>query len=693
MSSTRCPSPISVCGSEDPASLHHGVPPSTASFEQNDTRDKKSFDISETIIELSDIAFGTQIDSLAQTLSEPPTYNCEDESSLENTGHHLHQSRQIKWILYSTNVALIVLPLSFMVLAFLAVRLDGTPVSARSTWVLQVAQIGPTIYPIMFTAIVGRLMNDIALYRVERGARLGTIEQLIQSDSLASAIKTAFILRNRAWGGVLIIVVWLFSPLGGQSSLRVLSEIDSFSVHNQTIIYTTGDSLSSSPFDIAAVSNLIQATLRSPQTAKNGYIDPWQNVKMPAHSNISGQTPTDGGNGSAEWFRLDLRDSDSYTALAGVPLWGLPRIGNVSFTIPWTFLQTECEQIPDAWDKWCSNQTQTDRSFCFRQAQNGTFRNGTMWTMNWPSDRFLNATDPPEYAKLQSWLHCTESHSSSCSSMFECPIKSVHTDVNVSCTTGLCQATAMRMSSTNLRPDFLTPWTEWLDIAENSRKRDVAALSTFVESWSDVVGSNENGTALVDSFLSASNQSDIAIFFHDIANTTADEFSIRTTQMLNTYWQAAQYYRDISSRQSDVFPYSTRDMVETDGHRDFYADVTAEVKTGTRMYKGNRIWIVLLIYISFILMVCTVASIIMQSKTKAPDILGYVSTLTRDNVYFEHCQAGSTLDGASRARALQDLIVYVADVRPHMKVGRIALSTGRTGGMPHGRLDDNRKYD
>lgn len=74
---------------------------------------------------------------------------------------------------------------------------------------------------------------------------------------------------------------------------------------------------------------------------------------------------------------------------------------------------------------------------------------------------------------------------------------------------------------------------------------------------------------------------------------------------------------------------------------------------------------------------------------RGPRILGYVSTMTRDNSYVDLPSGGCTLDGLERARLLKDMRVRLQDVAPEDGVGHIALSSAETsekGNLVSGRL-------
>ena len=54
-----------------------------------------------------------------------------------------------------------------------ALALDGKPISTFGSHIINAAKLGPSIFPIVFAAIVGRLMRSAALWRGERGTNLG----------------------------------------------------------------------------------------------------------------------------------------------------------------------------------------------------------------------------------------------------------------------------------------------------------------------------------------------------------------------------------------------------------------------------------------------------------------------------------------------------------------------------------------
>lgn len=70
-------------------------------------------------------------------------------------------------------------------------------------------------------------------------------------------------------------------------------------------------------------------------------------------------------------------------------------------------------------------------------------------------------------------------------------------------------------------------------------------------------------------------------------------------------------------------------------------------------YDCNMVFAALFLLISCILLLAGAVTLVLMSVTLAPDVIGYVSSFTRDNPYAELNQP-SYLDGIDRAIAVQD---------------------------------------
>ena len=102
-------------------------------------------------------------------------------------------------------------------------------------------------------------------------------------------------------------------------------------------------------------------------------------------------------------------------------------------------------------------------------------------------------------------------------------------------------------------------------------------------------------------------------------------------------------------------------------------------------------WLSLDIISCTILLVAAIFSYWLRIKTLAPDIFGYVSSLTRDNENLALPTHGSALSGIERAQKLKNLKVKIGDLNTHGdgSVGRIGLAAA---GQSVQQLQSNRRF-
>lgn len=67
-------------------------------------------------------------------------------------------------------VAITLVPLLFIALAAASAQLNNEPISEWGERVIAATRIAPTVFPIIFAALVGRFMRSLARYLAERGA-------------------------------------------------------------------------------------------------------------------------------------------------------------------------------------------------------------------------------------------------------------------------------------------------------------------------------------------------------------------------------------------------------------------------------------------------------------------------------------------------------------------------------------------
>jgi hypothetical protein len=178
------------------------------------------------------------------------------------------------------------------------------------------------MFPFLFTATVGRCAKLEAFRRLEKGATIGSLNELVGSATLLGAISTQIKQRSLGATGIVMLLLWAFSPLGSQGSVRCYYWTEVMKEIEKDIVYLTfntsavennrGDS------DILLSNNLFVSMLVQSDKDQRSPSDPFGNVKIPDLENVMAQ-----GNQDVEgWWVVDgkkLTDL-SYSSLLGVPV-------------------------------------------------------------------------------------------------------------------------------------------------------------------------------------------------------------------------------------------------------------------------------------------------------------------------------------------------------------------------------------
>lgn len=309
----------------------------------------------------------------------------------------------------------------------------------------------------------------------------------MQSQSLAGSVMATYNLRNLNIISLAILLVWTLSPLGGQSSLRVLSNSKAVVQSQVTIYGATAETIqyfggSSSEVTTSSVINaLFSASLLAPDNIRTGPVDSWGNYKIPAVKYISNLD-------SDTWYTTDPNSqSMNYSSLVGVPTWGLPKQGTVNFTVTWPIFYTDC-----SWDRpgytaleWCLNislsECTTTNNVCLQGNEScvlnqttgqvagpfyygpGIFRSDTWDGMNASDPASVNVTQlksnsPPQYVDITySTVNTSEINNITYVGLkAQCKLRTTRVEAEVFCTDASCGVSRFRKSNDS-RPDFINP--------------------------------------------------------------------------------------------------------------------------------------------------------------------------------------------------------------------------------------------
>lgn len=161
----------------------------------------------------------------------------------------------------------------------------------------------------------------------------------------------------------------------------------------------------------------------------------------------------------------------------------------------------------------------------------------------------------------------------------------------------------------------------------------------------------------------------------DWATVPLDGFSKRLTTAFNTYWEGTL---DPFNHTSVAFRKQlTADEIGNVGFglRSIrFFNQTEGVATVTySVYRANRHWVIILMITTVVLEILAVIGAILQLFIYGPDILGFASSLTRQNPHVGLSPGGSWFDGPARARALGNLRVNLSDACPEEEAGFVAF--------------------
>ena len=482
------------------------------------------------------------------------------------------------------------------------------------------------------------------------------------SQTIFGAIELQFLLRTFSVLGMLLIALWTFSPLGGQASLRLLDKGFHRELQNQTVRYLNSDAesvLSGGADDVAQfrflVDTLYLSSILSPLTAQSASMDQWGNIKVPTIEPLE-QTSTSGADG---WYYMDKMDKKnaSFSSLLGVSVAGIPIDGTTNFSMESHYMQVSCANV--------TNVDAGNDTF-------GGFQVGITGLQN-RSDPLYPYQQPfPTIEPANLNFNTTEDNGEK-RFVAQCTLNRSSVESGITCEGRSCKVARIRRSRFDLRPPGYTPMSAGLRVATN-----------FESTWTNVGVSHEAESSPTEFFISdpamRNLSSNVEAGAVDLTVIPADVFSQRFSLLFNTYYQSsiAPGYRtgnfpsDLNKLNDNPIPADAPDPVgEYEG---FFNSTTALYTRSTEIYICNRAWAAILLLASLLLFLLGMYGALVRYSLRGPQVLGYVSSMTRDNPYVTLPLGGCQLDGMERTRLLRDMKVQLQDVAPRYKIGHIALS-------------------
>jgi hypothetical protein len=195
-------------------------------------------------------------------------------------------------------------------------------------------------------------------------------------------------------------------------------------------------------------------------------------------------------------------------------------------------------------------------------------------------------------------------------------------------------------------------------------------LSFFMDVLYDTDGFDGGSSSMVQWFL---NDPLSAIEVDTGLNMTAELGDLdikivekRLSLLYNTLWKTSWTFRSATGGSMFHSPNPNRTQSAT-------SEITFPLP---RVYALNIQWIAVYFISVGVMFGAAVASLVLHARCSAPPILGFVSSLVRDSVFFSHegLRGNSTEQAAQTAKRLGGVTVMVADVQADGQVGRMAFA-------------------
>jgi hypothetical protein len=282
-----------------------------------------------------------------------------------------------------------------------------------------------------------------------------SLEMLLGSQTVWSTMESVWQAQGRNTVGAFLFILWSFSPIGAQASLRAPGRASDATKSVKSIRYLyTGPFatfLGNNAPDYFHISRLAGAALAASPDMLAAPQDGWDNVCVPALEKLP-----DSGN---YWLNVpdDKSNLSTYTSVIGIPVVGLPDALPANTTASFVFDTSYMTLTCAAWEVFgendaarLANYTGTvwrgrrdlfrhrkgESNWCFDADRNLTYFIDSDMTFSAPANVSAVADDSrPRYLNFVS-AHCARGAPPSSAftlSATKCSVVEVHVPVNVSC--------------------------------------------------------------------------------------------------------------------------------------------------------------------------------------------------------------------------------------------------------------------
>jgi hypothetical protein len=546
------------------------------------------------------------------------------------------------------------------------------------------------------------------------------------------ALATAINLRSIDHLSVALLVVWSLSPIGGQSSLRLLQTTNSTVSNGGVVFYADHQA----PFFYqgltgweAVVPAILSASLMASETLENRTSDLWNHPRIPRIDEIEDTNSSP----SPDEMWTDLSNNNTnltYSSWTGINIQGLRPDRNSDFSVKHSYIYLDCNErlnisseielktlnisFYPGFDYNTSlalgNDIVSKTSICDRAGRDtaGFLLRGYHDNSPVTNQQLYNASDVNElenHSKIypMSLFYGTVTDESPCANVFECKVNVATVEAQIECAHEDCKVQQIRRFPNTLFRDTSNNICNILFNTLACTLGSTIALDNFVNLFSNVTNvfdrtlkSPQGIGSPFDDYIIGRRTS----FGRnpDMSTTRksapAEEVAVRLTTLLNTYWQAGSWGTQVVMTEPFNIP-PDPDFYNRLNPPKFMTNKTeATFFYHIPVYAASIPWIVILTLTTTVLLALGALNLLLLYSTAAPDIFDHASSLTRENPYIALPPGGTGLDGLERSRLLKDVRVQLVDTKPEDRIGYVALKSvnGREG-YSKGRLKLGRSYE
>ena len=568
-----------------------------------------------------------------------------------------------------------------------------------------------TAFTIIFVTIMSTLVRRYALYKAQNGAYVSELEQLQGSISLPSTIKLIWSLRAFTTTSLALVGIWSFYYLGSQASQREYQLVKSGRFKKMDGVFPNLNYLSGFHPDAAVYSERFDLNNLNDDLLMNERFFSYymSSTEMPTRVpgtdiegraivphlksllNVGIRTPgAQGADGNQIWDvslpwkpqrhgwvdvskQSQLNSVQAYTSFLGRSVEflepkGLDPHGRI-FPKSTTALLGDYKASTGYFDVGCA----PPQLLPFSSFPSGTrFNQSVSFNMTEPRVDAPKDTKGNSLREFDLWVRWPSVVSeyeniTEGSSSVTCNITYINVDMKIHCQDIGCFPHKLRYANRTSEAEatsFSTPFdnaifaSNFFDnlLASKGNQTDMAeptAMAATLASNLAYTMSTLNGFP-IESYFS---YDDMIVFNRNLL------------QYINSYYMLSQ-----DNTLALGLLYDENDPILT--------HIKVKGAFSDPRYAISWPWIAVDIVSTLILLVAAFIAHILRKKTLAPDIFGYVSSLTRDNPYLNLPDNGSALGGIERARLLRGVKVKIGDVsKPEEPTGRVGLAqvSGREG--------------